>query len=129
MAMHLETKTPIARKDYKCDWCGEACYRGFVYIKDTFVEEGEGFYTSKLHPECSDASDRYNAYYGYGDTYENDLYEMVRGHAMHKDCNISIGYDKETKELLEFDANTITVGKRKLAPSWYNHQKYMKKYE
>lgn len=43
-----------ARKAHKCTNCGQAIELGEKYVHWKSVEDGEGWFTSKMHRECYD---------------------------------------------------------------------------
>lgn len=50
---HLKTVTRTARKQHRCDYCGNCINRGEKYEISTLRFEGE-LYEWKMHPECDD---------------------------------------------------------------------------
>lgn len=50
-------RTPTARKEYVCDWCGEKIEAGEQYVTWPW-KDGEAVYSVKVHQECNDAIDR-----------------------------------------------------------------------
>lgn len=46
---------PIARKSYKCSWCGEEIKKGDKYYKYVIADDSE-LTVTKLHIECDEAA-------------------------------------------------------------------------
>jgi len=51
MSFECETR-PIARKDYRCEWCGTSINKGTKHIKN--VSKYEDFCSYRMHIECDD---------------------------------------------------------------------------
>ena len=49
----IDSRKVKARKEYRCDWCGEPIHRGETYARDTIVNDGE-IYTWHSHDECQE---------------------------------------------------------------------------
>lgn len=47
----INSKTPIARKQHRCDYCGGTIEKGEKYQNDTIVYDGD-VYTWKSHLHC-----------------------------------------------------------------------------
>lgn len=47
-----ETTQPVARKDYRCEWCGETIQKGEKHAHFVGKWEGE-FQDWRMHAECS----------------------------------------------------------------------------
>lgn len=47
--------TRTAKKEHRCNWCGQQIVVGEVYLRSRVVFEGEP-QNSKLHLECADAA-------------------------------------------------------------------------
>jgi hypothetical protein len=53
MSMMLsERKAVKGRRDYHCDLCGEMIPKGEPHDTRTGVQQGDGFWTMRMHPEC-----------------------------------------------------------------------------
>jgi hypothetical protein len=66
---------PVARKEYRCEWCGEKIPRGQRHLKFTGMWEGD-FQNWRMHLECDDARSQED-YSGDGFTpFENDRPEI-----------------------------------------------------
>jgi len=50
-------RTITARKDHRCEWCGEVIRKGESCIKRTYKWEDE-FWDNRQHPECFEAMKR-----------------------------------------------------------------------
>jgi len=50
----IENTTPVARKEYRCEWCGEPILKKEKHYKETGKFEGE-FTSYRMHMECKDA--------------------------------------------------------------------------
>lgn len=48
---HLNTATPKARRDHRCDLCGNAIHRHTVHLASRHVSDGEA-YTFRAHLAC-----------------------------------------------------------------------------
>lgn len=60
----LSETFPVARKQHRCIWCGEAILPGEKYRDERSIFDGS-FQHHKWHPECSGAQqDEYDADYG-----------------------------------------------------------------
>ena len=62
-----------ARKPHWCTLCGEGIKVGDLYDKRTGVQEGDGFWTMHMHPECH----KYEQKPGHPRTVDEDWYEDV----------------------------------------------------
>ena len=51
MTTRLSETTPIARKRYRCEWCGEFILEGEKHKKLTQIFEGD-FQSYRIHLEC-----------------------------------------------------------------------------
>lgn len=47
----LRSKEVVTRKQYQCEWCGEAIEKGDFAESRTYVYDGE-MISSHQHPEC-----------------------------------------------------------------------------
>lgn len=47
----FDSSVRIARKKYRCIWCGERIQKGDNYVRETGVNDGD-FFAQKYHPEC-----------------------------------------------------------------------------
>ena len=52
------TAMPIAKKEHRCDLCGEAIPVGVKYLRFSGIADGSPF-DIKLHSECSEVVDDY----------------------------------------------------------------------
>lgn len=52
----LLDKRTKARKQHRCLCCNQLILKGEVYHTRTGVEEGEGFFTMRMHLECANAT-------------------------------------------------------------------------
>lgn len=59
----IDSRKVKARKEYRCDWCGEPIHRGETYARDTIVNDGE-IYTWHSHDECQELASLFMNYYG-----------------------------------------------------------------
>lgn len=50
----IETTSPIARKEHKCEWCGEPILKGEKHHRETGKFDGN-FTSYRMHLECRDA--------------------------------------------------------------------------
>lgn len=48
------TTTPVARKNYTCDWCGESIETGTRHRNDAGKYDGD-MVSQRLHLECAEA--------------------------------------------------------------------------
>lgn len=58
---------PVARKEHKCEWCGEAIIIGEKHFQFTGVWEGD-WQNWRMHTECEEYSalnDREDGFYPY----------------------------------------------------------------
>jgi hypothetical protein len=53
----VKAKTPKARKEYRCGWCGQKIEVGLKHFSRAYVWNGD-FNTDRMHLECKDAMDR-----------------------------------------------------------------------
>lgn len=56
MTIKLDSSTPIARKQHRCEWCGEEIKKGEKHYK--FVGIHDGFCSWRMHSECIKAFER-----------------------------------------------------------------------
>lgn len=52
--VHLEDKIVTARKPHRCYLCDKPIAKGEKYLRRSGIEEGEGYITAKMHPECEE---------------------------------------------------------------------------
>jgi hypothetical protein len=50
-------RTVVARKEHRCEWCGESIRRGEKCIKRVYLFDGE-FNNGRQHPDCFAAMKR-----------------------------------------------------------------------
>lgn len=51
----MSQSEPVARKDYKCSWCGQVIAKGEKHAKQSGIFEG-AYQTDRYHPECDKAA-------------------------------------------------------------------------
>lgn len=51
---YFNTTTPVARKNYCCDWCSEVIEKGTKYFKCVGTLDGD-WQTNRIHIECHEA--------------------------------------------------------------------------
>ena len=49
---YTDPVTRTAAKAHRCTYCGEVINQGDQYASWKSIERGDGWYTSKMHPEC-----------------------------------------------------------------------------
>ena len=69
----ISESTPVARKNYRCDWCGEMIVAGDKHYASRGKFEGE-LQFSRLHSECKLALNRLHA---------ADPYSVIDGYEFH----------------------------------------------
>lgn len=58
MSTHFGTTwTKKTRKARRCDWCAKKIEIGSVAARNSGIEDGDGYWTTVLHPECQAALD------------------------------------------------------------------------
>ncbi|MEK6860586.1 MAG: hypothetical protein AABY07_01325 [Nanoarchaeota archaeon] len=74
---HINETYPAAKKEYRCQWCGETIKIKEIHVKQVCVYDGD-FQSNRLHSEC------YEAYFelDYDDAYSS--YSMKRGEFKNK---------------------------------------------
>lgn len=88
MGTMTETETiNAARKQHRCDWCGECVEVGQPYKRWRWFDGGEAM-TVRVHPECKDALDE--AAHEEGGTIEFTPFDNPRG----CNCGHSRGCDR-----------------------------------
>lgn len=55
----LSTKTHIARKEHRCDWCGQKIEKGEKY-EYSFIVDGGDNWTFKNHLSCRELTNKLN---------------------------------------------------------------------
>jgi len=53
----LSESKPTARKEHRCDWCGEQILSGETYFRYSGIDEGE-MQSSAMHLECAKAMEQ-----------------------------------------------------------------------
>ena len=87
MSVTLSSKTPVARKEHVCDWCGEKILKGERYSRWTGVHCCD-FQSSAMHSECAAACLREMRESAY--EYEYSPYEHVRGSTCERGCRCEL---------------------------------------
>lgn len=62
---------PVARKEYRCEWCGEKILRGEKHFKYAGMWEGD-FQNYRMHLECENACSFENSYGEGFNPFENE---------------------------------------------------------
>lgn len=53
----MRSGTPVARKNYPCEWCAETIEKGTKHFQRVYRWEGE-FNNGRMHTECEQAMSR-----------------------------------------------------------------------
>lgn len=72
----LSHATRKARKEHRCEWCGEKIEKGQDYFNYTGIGDG-GFQDNKVHLECLDAMQEHFKYNTFDDEFMP--YQFKRG--------------------------------------------------
>lgn len=72
----LSHATRKARKEHRCEWCGEKIEKGQDYFNYTGIGDG-GFQNNKVHLECLNAMHEHFSF----DTFDDEFmpYQFKRG--------------------------------------------------
>lgn len=63
--------TPVARREHRCEWCGQKILVGEKHFKFSGVWEGE-FQNWRMHTECEEARSKEDEYGDGFSPFEND---------------------------------------------------------
>lgn len=78
MGEFVTGSTPKARKEHRCEWCGQAILVGEKHELNEGRREG-GWFRARLHIECQNAWNEWTR--RWGDDCEFDAHQMQRGKA------------------------------------------------
>lgn len=74
MTTTFSVKTPMARKEHRCVWCGEPIPTGERYVRHRLIFDGM-FQSNAFHRECDEAAARDPDVVSYG----FETHEQPRG--------------------------------------------------
>lgn len=81
----LRQSTPVAKKDYKCFWCGLTIPKGLKYSYEVQVFDGE-FNPIRAHSCCAELFHEYvkdDYYYDYGMSSDDFISEVRERNGQH----------------------------------------------
>jgi hypothetical protein len=126
MTFRTET-THVARKEHRCDYCGDAIVSGTAYIRIAGHWNGD-FYTAKGHLDCIEMwNDAYSYWADPGEGMDFNLSEACddwqalvewRGLYPHVICRIELSQQKSD---LRWAARLLIEHSLQLDPSEYLH--------
>ena len=96
MLEFFDTTCRKARKEHKCQLCGEVISKGETYVYETGKYDGD-FFARHLHPECKKMIDACCDFYGENEYTEDGVYEYiseeycydcVHGQRQEDDCEV-----------------------------------------